>query len=306
MDSQMGSLMNRRTGTAAGGMVTAVSPLSWAGVILTALLLALGMTGQAQALTCTDVGGVDTAGDCALAVPFVSTVDFTLTIPGKLEMTSGGSLNCNEPATPAGASACNITVSVGGDMEMQAGSAIRAENTIGGGSGGNITLTVGGNFTMRGPDGSDPGAIISSAKTGGGGDTGHGGDIRITVGNVTVNPDDTITCATDPKGNIVMEAGSTITADARGDAGAIKMFAGKNVTINGTVSSRGVTDIGRGGPITIDACCDLVVGDTGVVSSRGSNPGADLVHLQGCDVTIFGLVESTGPGHIVPAGQPLQ
>jgi hypothetical protein len=216
-----------------------------------------------------------------------------------LRLTSTGKIDCGDPAA-AGASASDITINVPGNMVMEAGSAILAENDSDGGSGGDITIKVGGNFTMRGPDLSNPGAIISSRKTAGAGDTGGGGDIRITVGNVTVNGDDTITCATDPKGNIVMEAGSTITADANGEAGAIKMFAGKNVTINGTVRSQGFTSVGRGGPITIDACCDLVIGDTGVVSSRGADPGADLVHLQGCDVTIFGLVESTGPGHTVP------
>jgi hypothetical protein len=33
------------------------------------------------------------------------------------------------------------------------------------------------------------------------------------------------------------------------------------------------------------------------VSSAGQDPGADLVHLQGCDITISGLVESFGSAH---------
>ncbi len=127
------------------------------------------------------------------------------------------------------------------------------------------------------------------------------GDIRIKVGNSTVNADDlTVTCATTPAGDIVVENGAQILANALGEAGSIKMFAGKNATINGLVSSEGTSSNGRGGPITIDACCDLVVGDTGKVTSRGRDPGADLVHLQACVVKIFGLVESTGPGHKLP------
>ena len=55
-----------------------------------------------------------------------------------------------------------------------------------------------------------------------------------------------------------------------------------------------------GGPITIKAGCDLTISDTGLVSSRGGDPGADLVHLEGCVVTIFGVVESRGAGHAVP------
>ena len=37
-----------------------------------------------------------------------------------------------------------------------------------------------------------------------------------------------------------------------------------------------------------------------MISSKGADPGADLVHLEGCDVFIDGLVQSTGPGHSVP------
>ncbi len=97
-----------------------------------------------------------------------------------------------------------------------------------------------------------------------------------------------------------MENGAQVLANAQGEAGSIKMFAGKNATINGLVSSEGTLGAGRGGPITIDACCDLVIGDTGKVISKGADPGADLVHLQGCLVNIFGLVESTGPAHEPP------
>src|SRR6185295_15215780 len=101
----------------------------------------------------------------------------------------------------------------------------------------------------------------SSSNSGSG--TGVAGDIRIQVGNVTVNPDElTIRCATTPSGDIVVENGAQILANAVDEAGAIKMFAGKNATINGLVSSEGTSTNGRGGPITIDACCDLVVGDT--------------------------------------------
>ena len=55
-----------------------------------------------------------------------------------------------------------------------------------------------------------------------------------------------------------------------------------------------------GGPITIKGGCALTISDTGVVSSRGFDAGADLVHLEGCVVTINGRVESTAPGHATP------
>ena len=258
--------------------------LSLAMVVVGALVLAMGMPGQASAAECVIPG--PNPGNCEITVAVIAPCPFNLTVTGDLTITSTGSVTCSDPASP-------ITISVGGDMEMQTGSAIRAEDTVAGGSGGNITLTVGGNFTMR------DGSTISSSKTGGAGDTGVAGDIRITVGNATVNADDlTITCATTPAGDILVENGAQILANGRGEAGAIKMFAGKNATIHGLVSSRGLaTATGRGGPITIDACCDLVIGDTGIVISQGRDPGADLVHLQACVIQIFGLVASTGPGH---------
>ena len=50
------------------------------------------------------------------------------------------------------------------------------------------------------------------------------------------------------------------------------------------------------------AGCSLDVG--GLVSSLGLDPGGDLVHLEGCDVTITGTVRSGGAGHAVPSNPP--
>ena len=278
-----------------------IGRFSVAVIMVAALVLMVGMPGQASALSCAAVGGVPgpNPGDCTIQTALTAPCAFDLTVPGNLLITSTGSISCNDPSAPLGNGASDITISVVGDMEMQAGSVIRADNTHDGGNGGKITLTVGGDFTMRGTGAVNPGALISSRKTGPG--AGGAGDIRITVGNVTVNGDDlTITCATTPLGDILMEGGARILADALGEAGAIKMFAGKNATINGLVSSDGTGGDGRGGPITIDACCDLVIGDTGRVISKGADPGADLVHLQACVVEIFGLVASTGAAHEPP------
>jgi hypothetical protein len=239
----------------------------------------------------------------------------TINITGDLLMDTGASIEANDDAGAACNSgpdrdnACPITINATGNMEMQAGSSILAENNCvgggpcGGGSGGNITIKLGGDMILHGPA---TGALISSRKTSGAGDTGHGGDIYIQVGNVVVSqttgpngePIFTGACADkDPTGDILVEQGAQILADANGEAGAIRMFAGHDITIRGTVSSRGFTTLGRGGPITLYACCNLLIDDTGIVSSRGQDPGADLVHLEGCCVFINGLVESTGPGH---------
>ena len=278
----------------------ASSRLSLALMVVAGLVLALGIPSQASALTCAAVGGTDVAGNCTISTPITAFCPFNLTVPGNLTITGTGSIDCGDPVAPPGAGAQPITISVAGDMEMQTGSSIRSENSLDGGNGGNITLTVGGNFTMRGTSGGTAGAVISSSKTSPGNSV--AGNIRITVGNVTVNPDDlTITCATTPAGDILEENGARILANnADGVAGNIKMFAGKNATINGDVLAVALLGAGKGGQITIDACCDLVVGDTGQVVSRGRDPGADLVHLQGCVVQILGLVASTGPAHEPP------
>ena len=177
-------------------------------------------------------------------------------------------------------------------MEMRAGSAIRAEDTAGGGGGGNITITVAGDFTMRGPAGVLGGAVISSSKSGANGDAGN---IRITVGNVTVNPDETITCATTPAGDILVENGAQILANAVGEAGSIKMFAGKNATINGLVASIGTLGAGRAGrspsmPAVISSSA------TPARSSAGAPIPAPTWCICRAVSSHFGLVASTGPG----------
>jgi hypothetical protein len=218
----------------------------------------------------------------------------TYHVDGDLIMENGAVITCND--TP-GPNACPITIEVTGNMIMKAGSAILAENNAGGGNGGDITITVGKNLTLCGkatppPEapGCDaagpPGAVISSSKTSASGDTGHAGAITITVlGD-----------------KVIQEPGSIIKANGTGPAGEIKITGPKDIDINGSVLSQGGPGTGGlGGPISIVAKCNLAITDGGVVSSKGRDPGANLVHLQaGCDVKVYGLVESTGPGHAAP------
>ena len=215
-------------------------------------------------------------------------------IADDLEIATGGMITANDPSSPPNASAAPpIILVVMGSMQMDPGSAILAENNLSGGSGGDITITVGGALALLGTSGSTPGAVISSSKTSGSGDTGHSGDITIHV-----------------TGNIDTQDGSLIAAGRdltnKGPAGAIEIT-GHMINIDGQVLSwSGMTGTGAnqppgGGPITIKAGTgSLVISDTGVVSSKGIDPGADLVHLEGDDVTIYGLVESTGHGHSIP------
>jgi hypothetical protein len=208
---------------------------------------------------------------------------------GDLTIASGGSINCND-FDSGGTDACPIQIVVTGDFTMACNSAILAENTVTGGDGGDITILVTGNITLTGGCAAGAGPIISSAKGGGAGDTGDAGNIVIS--------------ATDPGSDILIGSGALVTADGKGDAGDITITAPGTITVDGTVSSGfdrfGATTVSVGGVITIDAGCTLTV--TGKVSSKGQDQGANLVHLEGCDVFIKGLVESTAVGHAIAAG----
>ncbi len=104
--------------------------------------------------------------------------------------------------------------------------------------------------------------------------------------------------------NVVQDQGSTFTVSAQKPAGDITILAPNGfITLNGEVLANsdqsGSGAAQGGGKITVIAGCALDVG--GLVSSLGQDPGADLVHLEGCDVTISGTVRSGGVGHSNPA-----
>ncbi len=107
-------------------------------------------------------------------------------------------------------------------------------------------------------------------------------------------------------GNVNLKPGSIVRSNSCA-GGFIQIIAAPpgTIDIDGLVESVG-SNTGSspkrpgGGPITIKAGCVLTITDQGKVSSRGGDPGADLVHLEGCVVTVFGLVESTGTGHQIP------
>lgn len=164
--------------------------------------------------------------------------------------------------------------------------------------------------------------------TGGGSITTTGFDLTVNAnGNITLDPDAKIvadgvgaSCPGSNGGNITLNADanhdligdvtaaldSKITSNSKCSAGAI-VITGTTINIAGDVESIStLSGTGRpgGGPITIDATCDLNV--PGEVTSKGNDPGADLVHLEGgCKVNIAGTVNSISPdGHSVPINPP--
>ena len=192
-----------------------------------------------------------------------------------------------------------ITIKVSRDVLMGPNSAILAANTVSGGKGGKVTIAAGRNMTMNG------GATISVTGTGSSGNS-PAGSIDITVGNYPSSPG---------VGIFTMDPTSQILANSpAASAGAIAISAGAQMDINGLVQSSSrlsattpATQPPGGGTITLVSACNLTVGDTGKVSSEGKDPGADLVHLEGCEVVIHGLVQSIavlGGGHALPVNPP--
>src|SRR5262245_27194266 len=207
-------------------------------------------------------------------------VDRTLHIFGP-----GGELWTN----PGSTLALNIT----GGLTIDAGGKITGNAAAGNSTGATINITATG-AVLLGGDGVS-GGVISADQLGGSCVGGGAGNISIRTTRVG-------------KASIKTQPGSRISADARCTAGDIEIAATRgSIVINGvvesvsTLSGTGGTQRPGGGPITISASCNLTIQSSGRVSSRGKDPGADLVHLEaGDDVVVLGVVESTGPGHAVP------
>jgi hypothetical protein len=223
-------------------------------------------------------------------------LDGVFHVAGNLTLQPGASILCNDSG-PTTASACPISIVVGGDMTMFAASSILAENNVGGGSGGDISIRVNGTSFFAGP-----GVLISSRKNAAT-DKAGAGDVFIAVGTLLISGGN-VSCGAH-SGDIAVDPSAVITSDGNGEAGSIGIYAGNSLVLGGTVRAQGLTTTGRGGPITLGACAGLGTGPSSVVSSRGGGPGADLVALRGGIVEIQGLVESAGPGQQAPAGKNL-
>ena len=227
--------------------------------------------------------------------------DNVFSVAGNLTIANGGSITCDDPALPTAASACPITIQVTGNLEIQAGGSIHAENNLDGGRRRQHHADRRRRLHAARPAGRGTGAFFQPEEER---RRQPGGNILITVGGVTITPDrelresghwilrlpgDSGVSIPPNTGDALIEAGATIVSDSATDtAGDIALYTGRNITVNGTVEARGFTTGGHGGAITLDACCTLLIGDTGFVNSQGQDPGPSRVHIEACTVTIDG------------------
>lgn len=153
-------------------------------------------------------------------------------------------------------------------------------------TGGNdLSLLVHGKFLM------DANTVIDASKSG----CATGGKITINAdADVTTKPQSLIRSNSCTGGEIIITSGPNTSASLAGTVESV-----------GTVSGTGSSQRPGGGPITVASQCSLTVTADARISSRGGDPGADLVRLLGgCVVGIYGLVESIGQGHAVPNNPP--
>jgi hypothetical protein len=217
------------------------------------------------------------------------TVNGIFTVNGNL--TVNGTINCNDDG-PGNGAACSMTFAVTGNVVMNAGSGMFAENRHGNGNGGNITINAGGSVVLHGPASNLAGATISTGGLGSA--NSNGGTVTITSGGATI-----------------LEAGTVISSASKGSAaGKILLTAGGNMTVSGLLAAGGsatllptrqtgsVLDGGvahqSGGEIRVQSTSVLdpsvSITSTATIVSQGKGDAAGPVTIEGCGVIIKGLV----------------
>src|SRR5882672_11984295 len=143
-------------------------------------------------------------------------VNGIFTVTGDLIV--NGTINCNDDG-PGNNSACSMRFDVSGNVVMNAGSGMFAENRHGNGSGGNITINAGGTAVLHGPASTFNGAVISSAALGSA--TGNGGTVTVSSGGATT-----------------LEAGTVVNSASKGnDAGKILLTSGGSMIVSGLLAA---------------------------------------------------------------------
>ncbi|HYO74956.1 MAG TPA: hypothetical protein VE010_00720, partial [Thermoanaerobaculia bacterium] len=202
------------------------------------------------------------------------------------DLVVNGVVNCNN----AGASdnACSMAFAASGNITINAGGALYAENRSGSGSAGNITVTAGGNVALNGN------AIISTSAKSSRGST--GGAIAVTAGgSIAIASGSTIDSGSVNArgGNIVLDADGTVSVNGNILSGPSRTLAATR--LGGGAALDGGTSNTIGGSISINSSTfaepAIVVGATANIVSQGASAS---VTIDGCGVQVKGLVAAIG------------
>jgi hypothetical protein len=195
-----------------------------------------------------------------------------------------GIVNCNDDTTT---SACAMAFNVSGNMSVNTGGALYAENRSGSGNGGAITITVGGNLALNGN------AVISTASKSSSGST--GGAITANVsGSVSLASGTTIDSGASNAagGAILIAAGGVVSVDGNVLSGPSRTFL--STRLSGGAALDGGTGNSGGGAITIGSSTfaepAVLIGSNASIVSQGSDSGAGPVTIDGCGIQVRGLV----------------
>ncbi len=217
------------------------------------------------------------------------TVNGIFTVNGDLIV--NGSINCNDDG-PGNGAACNMRFAVSGNVIMNAGSGMFAENRHGNGNGGDITILAGGAVVLHGPASTLSGAMISTNALGSA--NGNGGKVTIASGGAST-----------------FEAGTVIAVASKGSSsGRILLTSGGNMTVAGLLASGGSSTLlstrqsgdvlgggvahQQGGEIRVQSTSvvepSVNITSTATIASQGKSDGAGPITIEGCGVIIKGLI----------------
>jgi large repetitive protein len=204
------------------------------------------------------------------------------------DLTVLGTISCNDDS---GTSACAMQFAVSGDIVIENGAAIYAENRKGGGNGGDVTFTAGGAFSVRGN------GIVSTSRTSNGDpNSSRAGYITVNAGGaVTLQPGSRVTAASQSAIQTqIAITGNGITVGGSILAGYSSTLSGSMLT--GDVFSGGAGANSAGGIVTLTASGtsspSVVIAGTGVVATQSGSAAAGRITIDGCAVSISGLVAS--------------
>jgi hypothetical protein len=203
------------------------------------------------------------------------------------DLVVNGVVNCNDDGSTD--SACSMAFAVSGNLTVNSGGALYAENRSGSGAGGAISLTVGGDLTLNGT------AIVSTASKSSSGSS--GGAITATVtGDIALGSGSTIDAgsANARGGEVNLAAAGLIKIDGNVLSGPSRTFLATR--LGGGAALDGGTSNNGGGRITISSNTfvepAIVIGATANIVSQGADNGSGPVTIDGCGIQVRGLVAS--------------